>query len=222
MQNQKLRRSGDRISQVPEDDAGRIHRSALTLASSTRLFYLMGASGSGKDSLLRLVRERLNGLPCLTAHRYITRPPELRGENHVWLAPDEFQARKALGAFAMSWEANGYWYGIGQEIDHWLASGSHVLVNGSRAYAEDARKQYGDRLIPLVLDVAPEILKARLLDRGRESIADIERRVARAASMKGSIPPGTILIDNNQDIDTAVRQLLDLISSHSTAMSDRS
>jgi len=95
-----------------------------------RLFYLMGPSGAGKDSLLLRARERLSAGSCLIASRYITRPPELQGENHLWLSEAEFQQRLALGTFALHWSANGYRYGIGLEIDCWLERGLDVLVNG--------------------------------------------------------------------------------------------
>ena len=79
-----------------------------------RLFYLMGASGSGKDSILSGCRERLStqgdyrDMRCFIAHRYITRRPELRGENHVWLSDEEFARRVESQAFSMHWQANSF------------------------------------------------------------------------------------------------------------------
>ena len=47
---------------------------------TARLFYLVGASGSGKDSLLGYARGKLAGAPdVLFAHRYITRPADAGG-----------------------------------------------------------------------------------------------------------------------------------------------
>ncbi|WP_245601050.1 nucleoside/nucleotide kinase family protein [Marinobacterium jannaschii] len=44
------------------------------------LFYLVGASGAGKDSLLEGVRQRLRPEHyCYVAHRYITRPAAAGG-----------------------------------------------------------------------------------------------------------------------------------------------
>jgi ribose 1,5-bisphosphokinase len=40
-----------------------------------RLFYVIGASGAGKDTLLRYARVRVGGSGGVVfAHRYITRP----------------------------------------------------------------------------------------------------------------------------------------------------
>src|SRR5690554_7637808 len=100
----------------------------------------MGSSGAGKDSLLKLCLDRLQDQPVLVAHRYITRLPEQEGENHIWLPAAEFRKRRALDLFALCWSANGLDYGIGCEIDLWLARGHHVLVNGSRAFLAQDRK----------------------------------------------------------------------------------
>jgi len=176
-----------------------------------RLFYIMGSSGSGKDTLLKMVRERMDHLPCLVAHRYITRKPELEGENHIWVPETEFEKRVKMGAFAMHWEANGERYGIGKEIDQWLALGINVLVNGSREYLREAQGLYGVRLVPVLLQVAPEKLKQRLEKRGRESLSEIEARMARDRLISQQFPADVIRIDNNDQPELAVDELLPLI-----------
>ncbi len=130
------------------------------------LFYVVGPSGSGKDSLLRYARAHLAGDPeVVFAHRYITRPVELHGENHVTLTEAEFDARLGAGLFAMHWESHGLRYGIGLEIHLWLARGCHVVVNGSRAYLQQARNRYPE-LAAVWVEVSADVLEARLRARG--------------------------------------------------------
>lgn len=95
-----------------------------------RLFYVIGPSGSGKDSLMRYARASLAGDPSVVfAHRYITRPMELHGENHVALTETEFDARLAAGLFAMHWESHGLRYGIGLiKLDADNPAESQVLI----------------------------------------------------------------------------------------------
>lgn len=176
-----------------------------------RLFYIMGSSGSGKDTLLKMVRERMDHLPCLIAHRYITRKPETEGENHIWVPEAEFEKRVQMGAFAMHWEANGERYGIGKEIDHWLELGINVLVNGSREYFGEARRFYGARLVPVLLQVDPEKLVQRLEKRGRETLAEIEARMERDRIISRQYPSDVIRIDNNCQPEVAADELLELI-----------
>lgn len=100
-----------------------------------KLFYVIGPSDSGKDSLLRYARARLGPVSRVVfAHRYITRPVDVNGENHVALTKAEF------GLLAMHWRSHGHRYGIGREIDLWLAKGCQVVVNGSREYLPQARR----------------------------------------------------------------------------------
>ena len=47
-----------------------------------KLIWLMGASGSGKDSLLTELRQR-EQTQLLVAHRYITRDASAGSENHI-------------------------------------------------------------------------------------------------------------------------------------------
>lgn len=185
-----------------------------------KLFYLMGSSGAGKDSLLKLCLDRLQDQPVLVAHRYITRLPEQEGENHIWLPAAEFRKRRALDLFALCWSANGFDYGIGCEIDLWLARGHHVLVNGSRAFLAQAQERYGSALIPVLIKVAPDQLRRRLINRGRETPAEVENRVARAARFAASIPPGTATVDNSGELEQAYCQLADLLDLPADALAE--
>ena len=66
-----------------------------------QLVYVMGASGSGKDSLLQALRPRLRGVPVAFARRYITRPLSAKGERHIAVSPERFAAMAASGEFMM-------------------------------------------------------------------------------------------------------------------------
>lgn len=178
-----------------------------------RLFYIMGPSGAGKDTLLRGCRERTAEVPgLLVAHRYITRTPDGGTEHHVWLSDAEFEQRVNLGAFAMHWSANGFRYGIGREIDLWLAGGSPVLVNGSRGYLDAARARYGSTLIPVLITVDPDRLQRRLLLRGRESPQDIEARIRRARTLAQQLPTDCLVVENNDSAEEAISRLLAVVA----------
>lgn len=163
---------------------------------SARLFYVIGPSGSGKDSVMSLIRDQWPQ-HIVIAHRYITRDASAGSENHVALSAQEFAQRQKKHFFALDWQANGHCYGIGCEVDVWLTKGVDVMVNGSRAYLEQARERYGDALIPVVIDVATDILKQRLTARDRESAQEIEWRLIRAEQLKQHNIEGAIMLDNS-------------------------
>lgn len=181
-----------------------------------RLIYLMGPSGSGKDSVLQGLQPYLEGRRCRIARRVITRSAEAVGEDAIAVSPDVFDERERTGDFAMVWRANGLAYGIPREIDGWLAGGYQVIVNGSRGYLEEARRRYPD-LLAVLLEVEPAVLRQRLLARAREDAAQIEARLARSAELAGSslmkADERIVRLDNSGNLGKPVQRLLQLIDS---------
>lgn len=148
------------------------------------LLYVIGASGSGKDSLMCHAREALaQDSNVVFAHRYITRPHDAGGENHVALSEDEFDARLVRNLFPLHWRSHGMHYGIGCELNAWLARDLTVVLNGSRAYLQDASRRYPE-LVPVLIEVSPDVLRSRLHARGRENTEDIEARLLRAKAFE--------------------------------------
>lgn len=180
-----------------------------------RLIYLIGPSGSGKDSLLDAAREPLAARGCRIVRRVITRSAEAKGEAAQAVSVEQFAQMQEQGAFALSWAANGLHYGIQREIDLWLAEGHDVLINGSRGYLPQARERYPDLLVVL-LSVDQVVLRERLLARGRESAQEIEARLSRNAQFADDLlaAAGTanassiLLLDNSGALEQTVARLL--------------
>lgn len=179
-----------------------------------RLIYLMGPSGSGKDSLIDAARDSLVRFDCVVARRVITRSAEAVGESAVSVTPQEFAERVRQGGFALSWNANGLAYGVPVQIDQWLVAGRHVLVNGSRGALASAREKY-PTLLPILLTVDPLVLRKRLERRGRESTEEIAARLARNAlfteGTKKDVAQDVFLLDNSGTLAGAVVRLQELL-----------
>lgn len=179
-----------------------------------RLFYIIGASGCGKDSLLRAARQRLQGHSVLFAHRYITRPrhPE-DGEDHVPLSATEFAAMRAAGLFRFHWQSHGFDYGVGREVERWLAAGLDVVVNGSRAYLAAARRRC-PTLRPVLVRADPRVVAARLASRGRETPEQMAHRLERGSRLDAALGQELAplpVIDNSGHLQDAVAALLTLL-----------
>lgn len=142
-----------------------------------RLLYLMGASGSGKDTVLQGVEDRI-GSGIHIAPRVITRASTATEQRAISVTPTQFAAMHAQGAFAMSWQANGLSYGVQRNIIEHLAHGYDVIVNGSRAYLKQATRDFPD-LQPILIHVDATMLEQRLIQRKRETHQQIQRRLAR-------------------------------------------
>jgi len=175
------------------------------------LFYVIGASGVGKDTLMNYARQTINGnSPVIFAHRYITRDTEAGNENHINISREEFALRKANHLFALDWESHGQFYGIGIEIDLWLQKGLNVVVNGSRQYLPIAKNRYPN-IKDVLIDADPEVIKERLMQRNREDAMGIQKRIERSASIKTDLS-NSITIYNNTTVEEAGEMLVRLVS----------
>jgi ribose 1,5-bisphosphokinase len=172
----------------------------------------MGAFGVGKDSLLQFLREHLPAdAPVRLPHRYITRPMNAGGEAHIEIGHEIFRWQLAVDGFAMHWESHGFCYGIGREIDTWLAQGLQVVLNGSRHYLEAARSRYPN-LQPILVSVSHDALFERLTRRGRENIEEIERRLQRAETLDRELAHGDLtILHNDGPLREAGERLLELV-----------
>lgn len=174
------------------------------------VIYLVGPSGSGKDSLIEAAEPYLARLGVRRARRVITRSAEAKGEQATGVSRDAFDAYARDGAFALHWQANGLAYGIPAHIDTWLAQGQSVLVNGSRAHQPQALQRYPG-MITLQLQVSHAVLRQRLEARGRESNEDIEQRLARSAALQPLEGEAVYVLDNSGDLNDTVKALVALL-----------
>lgn len=175
----------------------------------SKIYYFMGGSGSGKDSLMQMIRQQFDGA-TLVAPRYITRAADAGDENHIALTEKEFALRRQLGLFAMHWCANGLQYGIGNELNDWLNRGKPILLNGSRAYYQQAKAKFTNQLQGIWIDVDETILAQRLMARARESDAEIALRLSRHEDLKRPAPEVAV-IDNNGSLAQSLDQLVALL-----------
>ena len=186
------------------------HDASDRRSGTGRLIFLIGPSGSGKDSLIDASREQLAAAGVEIARRVITRSAEAKGEAAHGVTTEQFATLLARGAFAMHWQANGLDYGIPLQVDQWLQAGRAVLVNGSRAYLAQARRRYPD-LLAVLVEVRPEVLRQRLLARGRETAEEVEQRLARNAGLQTTTDPSVRVLDNSAGLEVAVAGLFTLL-----------
>lgn len=186
------------------------HDASGTSRLGGRLIFLIGPSGSGKDSLIDAARVHLLENGVEVARRVITRSAESRGEAALSVSPEVFEQMCEDGEFAMHWQANGLQYGIPVQVNEWLSSGRHVLVNGSRGYLPEARRRYPN-LLAIRLEVASQVLRERLLTRGRESVEQVEQRLARSALLQAGDDPDVHVLDNSTSLADTVKALLRLL-----------
>jgi ribose 1,5-bisphosphokinase len=175
------------------------------------LFYIIGASGVGKDSVINELKNKLTYKEgFIFTKRFITRPNSDSTEKHIPISNADFDFRLSNQLFALNWQANGNDYGIGIEIEYWLNEGLHVIVNGSRGYLDVAKTKYPE-LQSILIEVDKSILYNRLIGRNRESKEEIEQRLKRNEQFETL--DYDIIINNESHLEVAVDSLYQFIRS---------
>jgi ribose 1,5-bisphosphokinase len=133
-----------------------------------RLVLVVGPSGAGKDTLLRLAQAA-----CVDDHdivfprRIVTRESSA-DEDNMAMSPDEFRRAGEHGDFAVSWDAHGHSYALPIEINDDIRAGRAIVANVSRTVIGSLRQAYAN-VVVVAITAPPDVLALRLAARARRS-----------------------------------------------------
>jgi guanylate kinase len=179
-----------------------------------RLYVLSAPSGTGKDTVLRRLRERDLGVsiivPCTTRAR---RPEEREGVDYRFLGRDEFVRLRDSGELLEHAEYSGQWYGTPRgAVREALARGEDVMlkieVQGGRAVKREIPETV------LIFLAPPDLAESerRLRERGVVDPDDLRRRMDAAQRELAAIPEYDYLVVNHSGrVDAAVEQIESII-----------
>lgn len=181
------------------------------LPAPGRLYFVVGPSGAGKDTLMRWVQQRTAARDDIVfARRTITRPAH-ESEDHEAVSTEEYWRLAASGHFSMTWQANGLHYGIRRGIEVHLKSGRDVVVNGSREYIPTLRLHFPQARV-IWIDAEEELIRERIAARQREQGAALLRRLDRVQRFRYPEDGDIIRLDNSGPIEVAGARLMDILS----------
>lgn len=175
----------------------------------SRLFLVIGNSGSGKDSVMKEASKLCPGLHIIK--RYVTRPAH-NSEDFMSVTEEEFGKLASDNLFIVIWESYGLKYGITWELDDLLGKGKAVLLNVSRTVIDRFRIFYpGARVIFISANL--ETLKKRLESRGREDMGGDDAR-ARLLRAEQNMEYGAsdCIIDNSGNLLKAAGELCSFVT----------
>ncbi|WP_018688549.1 phosphonate metabolism protein/1,5-bisphosphokinase (PRPP-forming) PhnN [Ahrensia kielensis] len=178
---------------------------------SGRIFVVVGPSGSGKDTLINWLREKLTDeQKYMFVRRSVTRSPDGQTEDHDTLTKEQFELAKQKGKFAVTWDAHGLSYGIPIGVLAHVHAGGIAIANGSRRALAEMHKQF-PHMVVVNLRVDRAVLAGRLAGRGREDAEQIKKRLDRMdIPLAGDLT--VFNIENSGPIEKAGRSFIELLS----------
>ncbi len=182
----------------------------LAHAATSRLVYVVGPSGAGKDTLLAWLRAHHPHL-CKLARRTITRAVQPGGEANEAVDAEAFDSLSVGGCFAFEWAAHGLRYGLRHEELTAQGAAQWVFINGSREHLAAARACWpGLRVLHITAGDAQ--LRQRLGQRGRETPAQIDARIARNHVWAQQAGDGVFTVENNGSVQEAAERIVNWLT----------
>lgn len=157
-----------------------------------RLVLVVGPSGAGKDTLLRLAHAACIDDHAIVFPRRVVTRESSADEDNVSLGADEFRRAREHGEFAVHWDAHGHSYALPLEINDDIRAGRTVVVNVSRTVIGVLREAYAD-VVVVAITAPPDVLAARLAARARNSDGNIVERLTRSVDDASAQADVTIL-----------------------------
>jgi ribose 1,5-bisphosphokinase len=174
-----------------------------------RLVVVVGPSGAGKDTLLRLACDHFRrDAGIVFPRRIVTRAPSADEDNEA-LSRADFAAAAAAGRFAFSWSAHELEYALSATLDDHIRCGRTAVCNVSRGIVGELRRRYAALHVVLVT-APPDLLAARLAARRRASDGFIGARIAHAAPRQRELAPD-LVIENIGHSEAGAMQLIAVI-----------
>lgn len=146
------------------------------------LIVLSGPSGTGKDSILRELKDLRDdfeiSISCTTR---TPRPGEVDGKDYYFLTKSDFMKKVNAGDM-LEWAAfcENYYGTPKHELESRLDAGLNVILEIEVQGAEQVMRNSSEAVSIFVLPPSIEILKDRLKSRGSDSLEAIEMRTREA------------------------------------------
>jgi len=172
------------------------------------LIVVSSPSGGGKGTLIDRVMKTVPGLAFSVS--YTTRAPrglEQNAREYFFVDEQTFRAMVERGEFLEWANVYGHLYGTARfQVERERAAGRDIILEIDVQGAESIRHEGGDAISIFILPPSFELLRNRLVARGTDSAADLERRLNGAPAEVAQYKHFDYVILND-DINRAAQQL---------------
>jgi guanylate kinase len=152
------------------------------MSSKGELYLIAAPSGAGKTSLMKALLKRCPRLALSVSDT--TRPArqgEVDGEQYHFVSVEEFRRGIEAGDYLEHADVYGNYYGTRRDrVESLWAQGRDVLLEIDVQGADQVRERFPGLCSIFILPPSMKVLAERLINRGSDAPAVIERRLAEA------------------------------------------
>ena len=182
-----------------------------------KMIIVSAPSGSGKSTIVNwLMQEHpeLNLYFSISCTSRAPRGTEQNGVEYFFISPEEFKEKIARGEFLEYEEVyEDRFYGtLKEQVESQRMNGENVVFDVDVKGGCSIKQYYGDEALSLFIQPPSiEELKRRLVNRGTDSLEDIEKRLSKASyELTFAEKFDKILI--NDDLEIAKAKALEIVS----------
>jgi guanylate kinase len=182
-----------------------------------RVFVITGPSGVGKGTLIRGLMQRVPELELsVSATTRQARPGERHEVDYHFLTPQEFEQRVAAGDFVEHADYAGRSYGtLRSELQGRVHAGVPVVLEIEVQGARQVRAAMPEAVQVFIAPPDPDALRARLVGRGTDDPAEVERRLSVAVRELEAQPEFAHVVVNDR-LEDALDRLVEIVRGAST------
>ena len=150
----------------------------LALANKGLLVVLSAPSGGGKDTVLAELKKRgLNIKQSISATTRAPREGEKDGVDYWFISQDDFKKKISEDYFLEYVNYGTNFYGTPRKaVEELIDSGYNVFLKIEVEGGSNIKRLFPDAVLVFITPPSFETLKSRLISRGTETEADLERR----------------------------------------------
>lgn len=172
------------------------------------LYTIVAPSGAGKSSLVAALREKDPAIRLsISTTTRPARPGEISGREYYFVSREKFEELSHAGEFLEQAEVYGNLYGTSK---HWIeatrAAGEDVLLEIDWQGARQVKRIFPDMSFIYILPPSIDVLRERLVKRGKDTPEVIERRLAAAREDLRHVHQADYVIIN-EDFSVALADL---------------
>lgn len=173
-----------------------------------RLFVISGPAGVGKGTVVkRLIERRPDLALSVSATTRSPRPGEVDGVSYYFMTDPQFDDLIASGGFLEWANVHTHRYGTPRAQVEDKLRGNSLILEIDPQGAFSVRRAMPDAVLVFIAPPSMEELRRRLVGRGTEDAADIERRMSDAQTEMAVRDRYDEVVVNNEIEDTVDRIL---------------